>query len=292
MISLWVILSLMSAFSLATSDALTKRALADTNMYLVAWFRLFFTFPLLLVMLFFTPMPRLDREFYMAFSVALPIELATIVLYIKALKISPLSLTLPFLSFTPVFLIVVSYLILGEDVSLQGGIGILVITAGSYLLNIREIRKGILEPFRAITKERGSVMMISVAFLYSITSSLGKVAIEHSSPLFFGATYFIVLTACFAPIGLKMGKGELKSFVSDKKYKSLVIPGIFYAVMIATHMLAMKLAKVAYMISVKRSSLLIGVLYGYILFREKDIRDRFLGALLMFAGFVLVVTAR
>jgi uncharacterized membrane protein len=55
---------------------------------------------------------------------------------------------------------------------------------------------------------------------------------------------------------------------------------------------AIKLTKVAYMISVKRTSLLIGVLYGYFLFREENIRGRFLGALLMFAGFVLVVSAR
>jgi hypothetical protein len=34
-----------------------------------------------------------------------------------------------------------------------------------------------------------------------------------------------------------------------------------------------------------------GVLYGYFLFREGHIKGRFLGALLMFTGFVLVVSA-
>ncbi|MFA4829228.1 MAG: hypothetical protein WC594_08415, partial [Thermodesulfovibrionales bacterium] len=59
----------------------------------------------------------------------------------------------------------------------------------------------------------------------------------------------------------------------------------------ASHMLAMKLTKVAYMISVKRLSLIIGIMYGYFLFKEENVRERLLGAILMFTGFVMVVTA-
>ncbi|MEW6108726.1 MAG: DMT family transporter [Nitrospirota bacterium] len=289
---LWVVLSLISAFSLATSDAFTKKALKGSNEYLVAWFRLLFTMPLLIVIWLFIPVPELDKEFYRAFFIALPIELVTVVLYIKALKLSPLSLTLPFLALTPVFLIFNAYFIVGEKVSFIGGAGIFSIAFGSYLLNIKEIRKGILEPLKAISREKGSILMICVALLYSFTSSLGKMAIEHSSPLFFGITYFIALTVLFAPVGLWMGRGDLNSFVAGRRYLSLIIPGLFYGLMIATHMTAMKLTKVAYMISIKRASLLIGVLYGYILFREENIKGRALGALLMFIGFVMVVSAK
>ncbi len=97
----WVLLALLSAFALATSDALTKKALVTGNEYLVAGFRLLFSLPLLFLFLFFIPFPEPDREFYKAFAIALPLEAAAMVLYIKALKISPLSLTLPFLSLTP-----------------------------------------------------------------------------------------------------------------------------------------------------------------------------------------------
>jgi drug/metabolite transporter (DMT)-like permease len=287
----WVLLALISAFTLATSDALTKKALARSNEYLVAWFRILFSIPLLLLIWIFIPMPKLDIEFYKAFAFALPLEIIAIIFYIKALRISPLSLTLPFLSLTPVFLILISYLILGEKVSFRGGIGIIFITVGSYTLNLHEMRKGIFEPFRAITKEKGSILMISVALIYSVTSSLGKMAIEHSSPLFFGITYFIAVTIVFAPIALWLGKDELKSFISGKQFKGLLLSGLFYSVMIASHMIAMSLAKVAYMISVKRISLIMGVVYGYILFNEKDIKERLLGAVLMLIGFVMIVTA-
>jgi len=287
----WIFLALSSAFFLATSDAFAKKAVQNSNEYLVAWFRLVFTLPVLVTTLVIIPWPALDKDFYTAFFVALPIELITIILYIKALKLSPLSLTVPFLSLTPLFLIAVSYFILNEEVSFTGGIGILLIAAGSYTLNSDEMKKGLLEPFRAITREKGSLLMICVALLYSITSSLGKMAIEHSSPLFFGATYFIALNIAFVPVGIFMGRNNLKDFFNKRKYGSLFMPGILYALMIITHMEAIKLTRVAYMISVKRTSLLMGVLYGYFLFHEGNIRGRLLGAALMFAGFVLVVTA-
>lgn len=292
MTNLWVFLSLLSAFSLATSDAFSKKALHGNNEYLVAWFRLVFTLPMLFVVMFFTPVPELDRDFYTAFLIALPLEVVTVILYIKALKLSPLSLTLPFLSLTPFFLILNSYLILGEKVSFLGGAGIFLIVSGSYVLHMGEMRNGLLGPLKAIRKEKGSLLMICVAFLYSFTSSFGKMAIEHSSPLFFGITYFTALNIIFAPIGILMGKGELGPFLKEGKFRGLIIPGFFYALMVLTHMTAMKLTKVAYMISVKRVSLLIGLFYGYLFFKEENIRSRFTGALLMFIGFLMVVNAK
>jgi drug/metabolite transporter (DMT)-like permease len=288
MYSSWVILSLISAFTLATSDALTKKVLSRSNEYIVAWLRLVFSLPLLFVSLLFIPLPGLDKYFYIAFFVSLPLEILSIVLYIKALRLSPLSLTLPFLALTPVFLIFISYVILGEKVSLWGGLGILLIASGSYTLNISKIKEGIFEPLKVITKEKGSLLMIGVALIYSITSSLGKMAIEHSSPLFFGATYFAAIVLLFTPIALYKGRG--KSW-GQRLPQALLLPGIFYSLMVVSHMVAMSIAKVAYVISVKRMSLLIGVFYGYLFFKEKNIRERLFGAILMFIGFLMIVNA-
>src|SRR4030067_884910 len=212
MYSSWVILSLISAFTLATSDALTKKVLSRSNEYIVAWLRLVFSLPLLFVSLLFIPLPGLDKYFYIAFFVSLPLEIFSIILYMKALRLSPLSITLPFLALTPVFLI-------------------------------------------------------------------------------FGATFFAAIVLLFTPIALYKGRGELGGPWGRQRFPySLLLPGIFYSLMVVSHMVAMSLAKVAYVISVKRMSLLIGVFYGYLFFREENIRERFLGAVLMFAGFIMVVT--
>ncbi|GAB4419550.1 MAG: hypothetical protein OHK0032_15420 [Thermodesulfovibrionales bacterium] len=289
MLNLWVFLALISAFSLATSDALTKRALSLHNEYLIAWLRLLFSLPFLFISLLFVPIPSPDSGFYAAFLFAVPLEIIAIILYTKALKLSPLSLTLPFLSLTPVFLIIVPYIILGERVTPIGAMGVLLIAAGGYTLNLKEFKKGFLEPFLAIKGERGSIFMILVALIYSFTSSLGKMAIEHSSPIFFGVTYIAVLTVLFTPIALYNGKDDLRLIFKNGAFRSAILPGLFNSFMIISHMIAMSMTEVAYMISVKRLSLLIGVFYGYMLFRESGIRERLLGTVLMLAGFILIV---
>lgn len=290
--SLWLPLTLFCAFALATSDALAKRALARHNEYLILWLRLLFALPLLLAALLVVPVPPLGRDFFTASLVALPLEVLATILYIKALKLSPLSLTLPLLALTPVFLLVIPYVLLGERISAAGAAGIILIAIGSYTLNLGEIGKGLLAPLRAIGRERGALCMIGVAFIYSITSTLGKKAIAASSPLFFAAAYFTLLVCVLTPVALWGGRHELRRMAESGTLRAACAPGLLYGLMIMAHMTAVSLTNVAYMIAVKRTSLLIGVLYGHLLFKEPGMRHRIPGALLMVAGVALIASGR
>ncbi len=287
---MWILLSLLTAFSLATSDALTKKALVSRDEYFVAWIRLLFSLPLLLVSLLFIEIPPLDRTFWLATLSALPLEIAAIILYTKALKVSPISMTVPFLALTPIFLIFTSNIILGERVSVYGGAGILLMAVGSYSLNIHLIRVNVLEPVKAVLREKGCVMMIIVASIFSITASLGKMAIEHSSPIFFGCFYFIIVTLIFTPIALIMNKSKIE--IAKKDIVPLVSIGVTYSMMIIFHMLAMSLSNVAYMISIKRTSLLFSMFYGYYIFKEENIAEKTAGCIIMLAGFLIIVLSR
>jgi drug/metabolite transporter (DMT)-like permease len=231
-------------------------------------------------------MTPLGNEFYRAALTALPLEIVALFLYVKALKLSPLSLTVPFLSLTPLFLLVIPSIMLGERISTGGGIGVALIASGSYLLNLKSLRNGLLEPFRAIFRERGSLFMIVVALIYSITSTLGKQAITASSPFMFAAFYFPLMALAITPIALWNSRGSAWM----PALRAAALPGLCCAVEIVTHMVAVSLTNVAYMIAVKRTSLLMGVLYGHFMFREEGLKERLLGAILMVTGVALILT--
>lgn len=89
---------------------------------------------------------------------------------------------------------------------------------------------------------------------------------------------------------LWQGRRELKTLAASGILRAAAPPGLFYGVMFLSHMTAVNLTNVAYMIAVKRTSLLTGVLYGHFLFRESGIRHRLPGALLMVAGVALIAT--
>ena len=285
----WIALSLLAAFSLATSDALTKKIITKDNEYVIAWLRVVYALPALVAAAVLSPHPSLDNTFLVAFCTALPLDILAILLYYKALRLSPLSLSLPFLSLTPVFLILFSSIIMGEAVSAAGAAGIALIALGGYSLNLSALRTGPLGPFRAVVNERGSLYMLAVALIYSITSTLGKLAVAHSSPAFFGATYYVALALCLLPV--IMLRSDRKQFFSEIRVtaRSVLLPGAFDSMHAVTHFFAVSMVNVAYMVSVKRSSLIIGSIYGFLLFGERNIRERMTGALLMFGGFVMIM---
>ncbi len=283
---LWLPLSLLAALSLATADALTKKYFGKQSPYEMGLIRLLYTLPWLIMALFFIPWPHLDRIFFLCLACGLPLEVLAFYSYMSAIKRSPLSLTLPFLAFTPIFIILTGWLILGETMTSPGIAGIILIVVGSYCLNLSHIKKGIFEPIKAIFREPGSRLMLLVAFIYSLTSTIGKLAILHSNPYFFGVTYFILLTLLML---------SFLPFVSKARTENLIlrpIPGMIIgatvAIMIFSHMLAISMVQAAYMISIKRTSLIFGVLYGAWLFREDKITERLTGAIIMILGVFLI----
>ena len=280
-------LSLAAAAGLATSDALTKRFFSDRSAYEMGLIRLAYTVPWLLAASLFIFPAKTDGVFWSCVLVGLPLEVLSFLCYMKALKVSPLSLSLPFLAFTPGFIILTGWLILGERLSAGGLAGIMLIIAGSYCLNISSLKQGALQPFRAIIREPGSRLMLLVSFIYAFTSTVGKLAILHSSPAYFGIVYYLLFTglmfAGLAFIGKRSG-----NILRTRTPAMALALGATVAVTIFSHMLAISLTQTAYMIALKRTSLLIGVLYGAWWFREEKIMERLTGASLMATGALLI----
>ena len=284
---LWVLYALLSAFSFATADAFTKKASDDLDNYVLILSRFFYGAPFILLLLLFIPTPKIEAGFWLALIALLPFEILAWVLYIKALKSNQISLVLPFLSFTPAFLVVISFLMLGEIPSLMGLFGIALVVAGAYILNLKNLNGNLFEPFRTILREKGSLYMLIVAFLFSITSSLSKILVQKSSPLFSSAAYLATMALSFLAISFFASKkniGQLKT-----GFKGLLPVGIFYALMVIFHNLAITLTIVPYMMSIKRTSSIFSVLYGHFWFKDENIKIRGFGALIMLLGAVLII---
>ncbi len=278
--------ALGAAFFTAASDALAKKILQRHSAVVVAWARLGFASIFLLPLLLFAPIPPLDGKFWLTIVILLPLEVGAILLYMKALQISPLSLTVPFLSLTPVFTIITSFLILGELPDLKGIFGICFIVAGAFCLNIHLLGEGRLQPLRAVISEKGSLLMMLVAFIYSITSVLGKAAVQHSSPAFMGICYVPLISVPLLPLAIRRGMRVPQVRRGGAMF--LLIGGC-QALAALCHFKGISTILVSYMISVKRLSLFLGVLFGGIFFHEEHIRERLFGSFLMLTGVVLIV---
>ena len=57
-------------------------------------------------------------------------------------------------------------------------------------------------------------------------------------------------------------------------------------------MTAISLTLVSYVVSIKRSSTVLGVLWGFFIFNEEGIKARLLGSLIMLTGVILIALTK
>ncbi len=272
---LGILFALLSALFWATNDIFNKKSLLkgyDENF--VLWIR----FPAGTVLMLPLGLYFWDFNFTVLWTTFLwlPVEILASVLFIKGIKHAPLSLGMPFFAFMPLFSALFGFLLLGERVSSQGLLGILLILLGSVIVTGGSFRSF----FRA---SRGSFYMLLSATLFGFSVVVGKLVIIESNPFFFSWYYCLVMSVGLLPL---VGIREL---LNPRNYMNpLNVPmSILFTLGMLTYTLALTHTLTSYVVSVERLAIILDVLYGRIFFGER-IRRSFWGALLMVSGAVLL----
>ncbi|MCC6208246.1 MAG: DMT family transporter [Gammaproteobacteria bacterium] len=288
----WLILAMICAISLGAADALTRHYFRDYRGWELVLLRFAAPGILLLPLAVANPIPAsLPPAFWIGMLVLAPLELGAMWLYVRAIRDSPLYLTLPYVSFTPVFNVLTGYLFLGETISTRGFSGILLVVLGTWLLNVDRSAQGFLRagfaPLRAITRERGSREMLIVAVVYAVTSALGKQVMGYATPESFGAFYFVFIGGIVLAATLVLRPAGLRALA--RRPLPLLLVGGMMAVMVVTHFIAIAAVEVAYFLAVKRSSLIFAILFAMVLFHERPSGRHLLASVLMVAGVALIL---
>ncbi|MBI1935034.1 DMT family transporter [Candidatus Woesearchaeota archaeon] len=282
---LWAALSILSGFGDAVSfasikkiknmDAFTK--LAAINLIML---------PFLLLGFIFYDIPEATFNFYIVIALNVAVFLTAQFVMIKSLELSDLSMSVPMLSFTPIFLFFTSYVLVGEAPNFLGYIGVVIIVFGSYFLNIKSVTYGYLEPLKMIFRDKGVFYMLIVAFLFSITANLAKIGIGLSNPAYFMFTHYLFTSILLTILFFRRLMGSIKSI--NKNFKPFITFGIAAAFSEILAGAAFKLAIVPYVISLKRTSVVFSVILGFLLFKEKNFKEAMIGSVTMFIGVVLI----
>ncbi len=175
-------------------------------------------------------------------------------------------------------------------VSPLGFAGIFLIFTGTWILNIETDQTdgahNLLSPLSAVMQCRGSKLMLLGAVIYSITSVGSKSAMQYMSPDLFGPFYFTLLGFITLVLFLIQKPKALRALYRQPTPNIMI--ALFMAVMVITHFLALAQIEAAYMIAVKRSSMLFGIIFGSILFNEKGLGTHMTGGAVILAGVALI----
>ena len=290
---MWLMLALGAAFFDSSADVIKKITLnRKTNEFVLLWL-VFIISSLLLIPIahFFPKGEKIDNEFFGLLALSGLLKFFSNIFYIKALKKSEISLVLPIINFTPLFLLITSPLMLGEKYSWWGLFGVIIIVFGSYLLKIDSREKNWLAPIIALFSDRGVQLMLLVSLIWGIISNIDKMGVKASSSLTWVWAECIFMSIVFAPIAIsKLLKG--KEQIAKKDYIFLFFISLFSVLSGLSQMTALGYNKVPYVISAKRTNVIMSVLWGGWLFKEKDIGYKIIGSLIMLIGVIIIVFAK
>ena len=289
---LWLALASGTALCEALKDATGKQALKSLDEYSVLFgFTSAGALLMAALMLVTGGIPTLGPDFGLALLIGGGLNILAFTLYTKAIKVADLSLTVPLVTLTPLFLLVTSPIIVGEWPTRLDAIGVLLLIVGSYMLNLKASEGFTLAPLQALMTNPGSRMMLGVAFLWSITSNFDKVGTLNSSSLFWGMSLFSTIAVGMVPLVIQRAWHQGKGLAMRELHSQapiVILAGVFNAIGISLQFVALTMAPVAQVVAVKRMSALISVGFGYALFGETGLRERLLGAAIMGSGVAIM----
>lgn len=234
---------------------------------------------------------RWDEIFVALASLRALAHAAASLLFVQAVSLSPLSLTMPYLAFTPVVATGVAAVVLREVPNLQGLIGIGLVGSGALALHAgREASWRTL--ITAPLYEPGSWRMLQVAAIWGTTSSLDKIAIGHGSEAllaFWIAVGSALVLAAARWTGMVEGRSAWKT--DHKRQQTLLLLcGAAAAAggAVLFQLFAYRELFVAYVATIKRSGSLLSVVIGAVIFDEDGLSQRLPAAVLMTLGVVVL----
>lgn len=212
-------------------------------------------------------------------------------MFLRAVQLSPLSLTTPYLSFTPVFTALLSMPFYGEFPTAWGWAGIAVVCLGAFFLNPGDQEHGPLAPLIALKTERGSLYMIAVSLMWSITPLIDKSGTELTSPLFhtWALSFAVAVVFFIYRVTRDGGVGEL--IEEGRQRQGWLVFGALTAVLaMMLQMASYTYAEIAYVETIKRAvGVLVAIGAGALLFGEGQLGRRVLAALVMIAGVAMLM---
>lgn len=208
----------------------------------------------------------------------------TIIMF-RAIQITPLSVCMPYISFTPVFLIATDYWINDVIPEKQYWLGVMLIFMGSIVMHRELFAYGWLEPIKAIYRERGCLYMLIVGFVNAITNPIDAKLVRMTDAFAQAFAFGCGMALFFGTLALlrRAPVGEAIKSVPGWAMLAGALEAIALIFQLASH----NYLPVAITISIKRAGIILTVLLGWLVFKEKGIGDKLIASCVMLAGAII-----
>ena len=286
---MWILFSIISAISDAARNILNKRlsncvSPAVLNISIYA-----FSLPVYVILLPQNKVPRLHLEVALLILIHVALDATSTLCLTNALRVGKLSIVAPLLGCSSLVIIATSPMLVQERVGLLGALGAFVVVVGIFVIHNDTLSTSLWNSVKNVHKAPGSRLGLIVAILWAADGQVLKLAVRQVNWQFLLAvSSFVIVTVLVLRLAVANGLNQL--WYSRKHILTLLGLGISAAGSLVFMMIALgaRGGLVAYVVSLKRTSVLLGVMAGVLLFREELSLNRVVGAVMIFGGIILI----
>ena len=287
---MYIFICILSAFCWATFDLTRKLSLKFINPKI-----LLLLFSTVQLIVFTTWILTSDfsinlPNYYLPGIILIAVGIFSSILFLKAINDSQLSLTIPLLSFSPVFSSIFAFLFLGERLSHIQYIGVIFIFIGTLSLYAKELTvNSFLSSILIIINDSSARLMLGVSLMWSITPVLDKICLQYSTINIHG---FLQSLGTSILLLLILGRTFKKGLTKLKKKE---IKLISITIMVGTMATILQLYAIIFnyvpiMESIKRSvGQFSSVIIGNLFFNEPITLQKIFGVFLLTTGVTFVI---
>ena len=211
----------------------------------------------------------------------------------KAFDRGDLSHVYPIIRSSPALVLLFAIIILDEKISTQGLCGVLLVTFGVYIINLKKLMwQELLASIRSLSNHRA----IQYAFLAlcSVTaySIVDKISVGYIHPVLF--TFFHLLFGMiYYTIYIAYAKNrDLIKIEWTSNRKGILASGFLNVFGYSLILIAFTFERVSYIIGLRQISIVFVVLMGSYILKEKYQMIRFIGSIIIFIGVFLISFAK
>jgi drug/metabolite transporter (DMT)-like permease len=191
----------------------------------------------------------------------------------------------------PLFVPILAVILLREEISLLGVMGILLIIGGIYCIHLRSFSgSAFLEPFRAL-RGGASLWALFTGLAIAFYSLVDKVGVGLVYPPVYIYLMLLITWLMITPWILIRERHCLMSEWQRRK-GSIVVVGFLSGFTYLMILFALRISKVSYVAAVREVSIVLSSYYGVVLLGEKHGAQKLLGAFFICMGVIAIGISR
>ena len=280
---MWILFAFGSALFAGLTSILAKCGIKNTDSNLATAIRTFIVLIFSWIMVFISgsqnTLSQITTKTFIFLILSGIATGASWLCYFKALQIGDINKVTPIDKSSTILTMLMAFIFLGEDITLIKAISMILIGVGTYLM--------ITKKQHITTKTKSNVWIIYAfgsAIFASLTSILGKVGIEGiDSTLGTAIRTIIVLIMAWIIVFITKKQNTIK-YIDNKSWLFLILSGLATGGSWLCYYSALQTGPASVVVPIDKLSILVTIVFSYVVFKEKLNKKSSLGLFLIVIG--------